>query len=660
VRYRILAVALAASAAAASAQRAPGVDFQRDVQPIFQSRCVGCHGPEQQMGGLRLDRRADALRGGTQTDIGPGNADGSRLYHRVIGANFGARMPPGGAPLSDDQIEIIRRWIDEGAAWPDAASGEKPPAAVDPDAERLIAAIRDGTLRATPAARGDLLSGVGAAAIVNRRGAGGVTPLMAAALYGDAALVARLLALGADVDAASPGGATALMWAVPDVAKMRLLLEAGADVDARSEEDRTAIVIASGIAGASPAVRLLLEYGADASASHGGVTPLREAARVDDPRLFAVVLKARGVSPASVAPVFVRTNCGACAALIHAGDPLAKEPPDSNAAATAPIYDPGRLAVPTPLGRMPATPENIRAAVARSLPLLHDVSAGFVRQTGCASCHHNSLVSLATRAARQHGYDTADPASSAAAAFMPPYLESWRERALQNIAIAGGADTASYLLVGMAADGYRPDAASDAQAIALARRQEPDGHWAVSSVRPPIESNDVEVTAMSLRALELFAPPTRRAETTRAVARARAWLERATPMDTEELAFRVLGLAWAGAAKPAVADAARELAASQREDGGWAQREHGVSDAYATGEALVALRESGAATAADPVVRRGVAFLLGTQFEDGTWLVESRAVPIQAYFESGFPFGRNQWISAAATAWATWALALAD
>src|SRR5581483_1329525 len=114
----------------------------------------------------------------------------------------------------------------------------------------------------------------------------------------DAALVARLLALGADVDAASPGGATALMWAVPDVAKMRLLLEAGADVDARSEEDRTAIVIASGIAGASPAVRLLLEYGADASASHGGVTPLREAARVDDPRLFAVVLKARGVSPA--------------------------------------------------------------------------------------------------------------------------------------------------------------------------------------------------------------------------------------------------------------------------------------------------------------------------------------------------------------------------
>jgi hypothetical protein len=57
--------------------------------------------------------------------------------------------------------------------------------------------------------------------------------------------------------------------------------------------------------------------------------------------------------------------------------------------------------------------------------------------------------------------------------------------------------------------------------------------------------------------------------------------------------------------------------------------------------------------------RRGLEYLLRTQIEDGSWIVETRAVPIQACLESGFPYGVNQWISAAATGWATTALALA-
>ncbi len=83
------------------------------------------------------------------------------------------------------------------------------------------------------------------------------------------------------------------------------------------------------------------------------------------------------------------------------------------------------------------------------------------------------------------------------------------------------------------------------------------------------------------------------------------------------------------------------------------------SDAYASGEALVALRESRAVEPTNRAYRRGLEYLLHTQIDDGTWIVESRAVPIQAYFESGFPYGVNQWISAAATCWATTALALA-
>ena len=648
-------MAFAAIAANASAQRAPVVDFERDVQPILRARCVGCHGPDQQMGGLRLDRRGDALRGGSQTDIGPGNADGSRLYHRLIGTNFGTRMPPGGTPLPEHEIEIVKQWIDQGAVWPDAVSGEKPPMPVDVEAQRAVDAIRNGDAATVDAM---LRSAGPRGAALNGRAAGGVTVLMAAALYGDAPLVKKVIATGVDVDATTPAGATALMWAAPEVAKMRLLLDAGADDNARSDEGRTALLVVSGIAGSQAAARLLIEYGADITAPGGGAA-LREAARVDDIDLFQLLLKS-GAAPSSVPNRFVRVVCAKCAAAIAAGEPLPQQPPESNAAATAPIYDPGALAIPTPLGPMPVTSATIRAAVNRSLPLLQDMSAAFVRQTGCASCHHNSLVSLASAAARAHGYSVPAPEATAVAAFMPPYLESWRERALQNIPIAGGPDTVSYLLVGMAADGYRPDVASDAHAIGLSRRQDPDGRFAVQTLRPPIESNDVEVTAMSLRALQLFAPPTRRGDFDKAIARARTWLLNAPALDTEELAFKLLGLAWSKAPKAAIADAARELVAAQRDDGGWSQQERRGSDAYATGQALVALRESGAVPTTDSAVRRGVAYLLSTQFDDGTWFVETHSVPIQAYFESGFPFGVNQWISTAATAWATWALALAD
>lgn len=81
-----------------------------------------------------------------------------------------------------------------------------------------------------------------------------------------------------------------------------------------------------------------------------------------------------------------------------------------------------------------------------------------------------------------------------------------------------------------------------------------------------------------------------------------------------------------------------------------------ASDAYATGQALVALREAGTMAVTDPAYRRGVEYLLSTQLEDGSWYVRSRAIPFQPYFESGFPHGLDQWISAAATNWATRAL----
>jgi squalene-hopene/tetraprenyl-beta-curcumene cyclase len=191
----------------------------------------------------------------------------------------------------------------------------------------------------------------------------------------------------------------------------------------------------------------------------------------------------------------------------------------------------------------------------------------------------------------------------------------------------------------------------------LLHRQSLDGRWPLNTLRPPIESNDIEVTAISMRDLQLYAPAPLRPEYETAVTRARDWLASAKAVTTEERAFRLLGLSWAQTKSEVVAVAARELATGQHADGGWSQDAAMPADAYATGEALFALLDSGAVSRNEPVITRGVEFLLRTQHEDGSWLVKSHAVPIQAYFESGFPYGADQWVSTAATAWATAVLA---
>ena len=101
-----------------SAETTAKIDFRADVQPILKSNCYGCHGPSQQMNNFRLDRRRDAMRGGTISVIAPGSSQSSHLYLRLTGHDhLGAPMPPTGF-LPKEQVEIIRNWIDQGAEWP--------------------------------------------------------------------------------------------------------------------------------------------------------------------------------------------------------------------------------------------------------------------------------------------------------------------------------------------------------------------------------------------------------------------------------------------------------------------------------------------------------------------------------------------------------------
>ena len=98
---------------------APDVDFRRDIEPLFRSRCYVCHGPQQQMNGLRLDRREEALRGGNSGPlVQAGKSHASELILRVTGQADRSPMPPVGERLTADQIATLRSWIDQGAPWP--------------------------------------------------------------------------------------------------------------------------------------------------------------------------------------------------------------------------------------------------------------------------------------------------------------------------------------------------------------------------------------------------------------------------------------------------------------------------------------------------------------------------------------------------------------
>jgi hypothetical protein len=96
------------------------IDFQKDIRPILTRSCLGCHGPEKQRGGLRLDSRAEALRGGNSGSIlHPGDALKSRLLLAVAGLDADLSMPPKGkTPLTAEEIGHLRAWIEQGLSWP--------------------------------------------------------------------------------------------------------------------------------------------------------------------------------------------------------------------------------------------------------------------------------------------------------------------------------------------------------------------------------------------------------------------------------------------------------------------------------------------------------------------------------------------------------------
>jgi hypothetical protein len=211
----------------------------------------------------------------------------------------------------------------------------------------------------------------------------------------------------------------------------------------------------------------------------------------------------------------------------------------------------------------------------------------------------------------------------------------------------------SYALLGLAAEAYPSDTYTAAMAHLLSTRQRPDGSFRTLPFRPPLESSDFTATALSLRALQLYgnAPEEQ-------IQRAAGWLLANAPASTEDRAMQMLGLSWVGIPAERYQKMATELLAQQRPEGGWAQLPTLEADAYATGQAMVALYRAGVLKPSDAAYQRAAGFLVRTQMSDGSWLVRTRSYPVQKLKESGFPNGRNQWISASGTSWAIMAMSL--
>jgi hypothetical protein len=110
---------LLACGTARGAEPKARVDFGRDVRPILAEHCLDCHGPKKQQGGLRLDGKAAALRGGDSGPvILPGKAAESPLVERITSDDEKTRMPLRRDPLTAEQVALLKRWVSEGADWP--------------------------------------------------------------------------------------------------------------------------------------------------------------------------------------------------------------------------------------------------------------------------------------------------------------------------------------------------------------------------------------------------------------------------------------------------------------------------------------------------------------------------------------------------------------
>jgi hypothetical protein len=305
------------------------------------------------------------------------------------------------------------------------------------------------------------------------------------------------------------------------------------------------------------------------------------------------------------------------------------------------------------------TPDAIRAAVAKSLPLLEKGAKGSLEmRKQCFTCHNQGLPIQALTVAQHHGFQIDTKHLQEQLQHTAEFLERNREDYLQGKGQGGQVDTAGYALWALDNGGWKPDATTSAVAEYLLQFQSDRDYWRPQSRRPPTEQSYFTSSFLALRGLKVYGTAEQKERIDARFAKVRQWLVSTSAVDTEDRVFRLRALRLAGATEDDIRRAVQDLAETQREDGGWGQLADLSSDAYATGSALVTLQEAEGLATDAPAYQKGLAYLVSSQLEDGSWHVKTRSKPIQAFFESGYPHDNDQFISIAAASWATTALAL--
>ncbi len=512
----------------------------------------------------------------------------------------------------------------------------------------------------------------------------GASALMAAVAGGDANTVRLLLKHGADINAQPGvgdgpfifgGGRSPLMWAAfrGDASILNHLIKAGADVNA--EGTMGTPLSQAAWAYQTAAARLLLDHGArvNQASQMDGYTPLHWAASSEEGNSALVeLLLRRGADPnrdggeevdaflgIPQTPLMLARRRGETEilqALLRAGATNAT--PDSINHKTPPTRDlPEQLDLAT-----------LRAGIGAAVPPLQESAIfskqAFVRHASrqdCVSCHQQQLPMAAIGLARQRLVPVDKDAYEQLVNMVKEGDIKDVETDWQPLFHPDPAHTKGYGLLAYAAENLPANEFSDSWVHHLAAIQGKDGQWYNNLPRPPIQTGDIGATALAIHALQRYPLPGRKAELGRQVERARHWLWTANPQNNEGRIYQILGLAWAGESSQKLQPLAQALLTEQRDDGGWAQLPGLASDAYATGQAVYALRVGARLETSHPAVERGLRYLLTTQLADGTWHVQRRAFPFQpTTIRSGFPHGRDSWISAAATSWAVMALSLPD
>jgi ankyrin repeat protein len=303
----------------------------------------------------------------------------------------------------------------------------------------------------------------------------------------------------------------------------------------------------------------------------------------------------------------------------------------------------------------------IRDAATKAVALIQKSQQNWYSKQSCFSCHQQLMPALAFRAARQHGIAVEEAAAHADAASAFGYFANL-DRAVQYTHIIDPAMDDGFGLMAASATGLKRGVVTAVYARSIAARQEADGHWESVDERPPQSYSPFTATAVSISALQLYSHPSLHADATARVETARRWLLSHKAGNTEERAYQIFGVSIVRKDPVLLDKWARELKATQQPDGGWASLDGRSSDAYATGEALWALHDAGVPSS-DAAWQRGANYLLKTQAPDGSWHVASRLHPpapvSPAYFETGHPYGHDQFISTMGESWAVIALAQA-